>query len=176
VIDAHSTLMDIAFEVCSELDREGITAVLVGGSAAQFYAPERYQSHDADFVITMQRDGSAGASVMKRLGFEAEDLLYVHPRSVFTVEFPPGPLSVGGDTVRSWETVFRGGRLLHVVSRTDCVRDRLAAWYFWGDGGSLYVACDVAKSGQVDMAAIRAWSAREGEETKFEEFVKLTNR
>ncbi len=173
MIDADSTLVDIAFEVCTELHGAGVTAVLVGGSAAQFYAPDRYQSHDADFVITMQAKGSDGAGAMERLGFALKGQMYFNPRTIFTVEFPAGPLSVGGETVNSWETVRRGEQVLHVVSRTDCIRDRLAAWYFWGDGGSLYVARDVAESGETDYDAIRAWSEREREGERFDEFYKL---
>ena len=39
VINASSTLVEVAFEVCTALDASGYTAVLTGGSAATFYAP-----------------------------------------------------------------------------------------------------------------------------------------
>lgn len=173
MIGAHSTLVDVAFEVCTELHGAGVTAVLVGGSATQFYAANRYQSNDADFVITVQAEGSNGAAAMERLGFLEKDQMYFHPGTTFTVEFPGGPISVGGEVVARWETVMREEQILHVVSRTDCIRDRLAAWYFWGDAGSLYVARDVAESGPVDYEAIRAWSEREHESERFGEFYKL---
>jgi hypothetical protein len=52
MIEGGSSLVDVAFAVCTALDRDGITAVLTGGSAATFYAPEAYQSEDADFVLS----------------------------------------------------------------------------------------------------------------------------
>ncbi len=56
-----SALISVAFEVCTALEAAGTTAVLTGGSAATFYAPEAYQSVDIDFVITMRSQGGAGA-------------------------------------------------------------------------------------------------------------------
>lgn len=49
-ISANTPLFEVAMAVCSALDRAGITAVLTGGSAATYYAPEAYQSSDIDFV------------------------------------------------------------------------------------------------------------------------------
>jgi hypothetical protein len=173
VIRHDGNLIDVAFAVCTALDRVGIVAVLVGGSAANFYAPQKYQSHDADFVITLERQRGTAAKVMMDLGFQREGQMYVHSETPFTIEFPPGPLSVAGMLVSRWETVRRGEEILYVVSRTDCVRDRLAAFYFWNDAGSLYVALDVARSGPIDLASIRQWSASEGENERFERFAQL---
>ena len=39
----------------------GATAVLTGGSAAIYYALDRYQSRDSDFEITMVNDTQAAA-------------------------------------------------------------------------------------------------------------------
>jgi hypothetical protein len=68
------------------------------------------------------------------------------------------------------ETQHRNDGLLHVISRTDCVRDRLAAFYHWDDRSSLVTATAVAQSGSIDLDLIRQWSTREGEATKFGEF------
>jgi len=43
-IDSGATLTDVAFAACTALDRAGEVAVLCGGSAATYYAPEAYQS------------------------------------------------------------------------------------------------------------------------------------
>jgi hypothetical protein len=68
VITALSTLTDIAFAVCTALERAGFVAVLTGGSAATFYAPDAYQSKDLDFVITLR--GQAGEEALKAIGFD----------------------------------------------------------------------------------------------------------
>lgn len=64
------------------------------------------------------------------LGYRDIGGTYHHDKNLFTLEFPPGPLAIGGDIVRSYETVARDNEILYVLSRTDCVRDRLAAFFF----------------------------------------------
>ena len=50
MITATSTLADVAFAVCTALHTNGGVAVLTGGSAATYYAPDAYQSRDLDFL------------------------------------------------------------------------------------------------------------------------------
>ncbi|MBV9648110.1 MAG: hypothetical protein JO043_11645 [Candidatus Eremiobacteraeota bacterium] len=164
---------DIAFIVCDALQKHGTVAVLTGGSAATFYTPESYASDDIDFIITFRAQGAA--KVLRDIGFLERSGAYVHPASKYLVEFPPGPLAVGDDLITVWDTVEKSDRTLHVITRTDCVRDRLAAYYHWNDYRSLHVACDVARSGAVDWNVIRNWSDREGHMMKFTEFWKLVN-
>ena len=47
---------------------------------------------------------------------------------------------------------------LRVLSSTDCVKDRLCAFYFWNDLQGLEQAVLVAKSQQVDLKEIKRWS------------------
>jgi hypothetical protein len=44
---------------------------------------------------------------------------------------------------------------LKVLSPTDCVKDRLCAFYFWNDLQGLEQAVLVAKSQQVDLKEIK---------------------
>jgi hypothetical protein len=179
VINDRSSLIDVAFAVCTQLAKRGLDAVLVGGSAATFYAPEAYQSFDADFVAQFAPNPENTATlvkVMAELGYELDGNMFVHRHgNVFTVEFPKGPLQVGGDLVKNYKTVKRDDQTLHVVSATDCVRDRLCAFYFWNDRSSLDTAINVAHAApdQVDLELIEKWSAREGEPGKFAEFSRL---
>jgi hypothetical protein len=63
-ITETSSLEDVCFAACTALERAGTVAVLTGGSAATYYAPEAYQSGDADFIITFSSDlASAGATM-----------------------------------------------------------------------------------------------------------------
>jgi hypothetical protein len=159
-ITTQSSLADVCFEVCTALDRAGITAVLTGGSAATFYAPQAYQSRDADFILTMRADG--GAKVLADLGYSEHGGTYKHAENIYTVEFPRGPLAVGDDLIGTWETVRRKRQLLHVLSRTDCVRDRLMWFYSSNDRSALQAAVGVAGSGSINRGLIRDWSIREG--------------
>ena len=114
-ISKKDSLIDIAFIVCTALDEVGIKAVLTGGSAATFYAPQSIQSFDLDFVITFRKEGSQGAEVLNKLGFEKTGDYYKHPDCDFPLEFPPGPLMVGDDSIMSWSTERKGDHLLYVA-------------------------------------------------------------
>ncbi len=161
--DAASTLEDVCFVVGDALVRAGIHAVLTGGSAATLYSGGAYQSADADFILRFEGDLSGANAVMIGLGFRANRGQYEHPSTHFTVDFPRGPLAIGDDRVTSHETLHRGGQSLLILSPTDCVRDRLAAVYYWDDQSSLPVAAAVARAqaSLVDFALIEAWTERE---------------
>jgi hypothetical protein len=115
-IDRRSSLIDVAFAVCTALDAVGTRAVLSGGSAATFYAPSAYQSRDCDFIITLGAGGAEASRAIAELGYTEKGGIYSHPRNPFTVEFPPGPLTVGGERVSSFETVHRGDQHLYVLA------------------------------------------------------------
>jgi hypothetical protein len=159
-ITASSSLTDVCFEVCTALDCAGITAVLTGGSAATLYAPESYQSRDADFIVTLRAEG--GAKILADLGYSEHGGTYEHRANPYTVEFPRGPLAVGNDLISTWETIRRKAQILHVLSRTDCVRDRLMWFYTDNDLSALRAAIGVVRSGVVDHEVIKEWSLREG--------------
>ncbi len=169
-IREETTLQDVCFAVCSALQRAGTVAVLTGGSAATYYAPESYQSLDADFVISFSADGVRAADAMRSLGYSERGGIYFHELNRFTVEFPPGPLAVGNDLIQSYATVRRDDELLHVLSRTDCVRDRLSSFYYFTDRSALAAAIAVALSGPIDLDSIERWSLREGQGSRFAEF------
>ena len=62
---------------------------------------------------------------------------------------------------------------ISIISATDCIKDRLAAYYHWGDRQSLLQAEWVAQLQDVDLDEIRRWSKGEG---KITEFKKIKNR
>lgn len=168
MISAKSTLTEVAFEVCTTLDRKGFTAVLTGGSAATYYAPEAYQSLDLDFVLTFR--GVGGEQALKNLGYRRKGDFYVHTVSPLSLEFPPGPLAVGEDQIAKWSTVRRRRQVLHVLTPYDSVRDRLASYLFWNDLAGLEQALAVhrAKPRAVKLTRLAEWCRREGHARKFE--------
>ena len=174
MIAASTSLREVAFIVCTALHRAGVTAVLTGGSAATVYAPDAYQSRDIDFVVEFRSEGADAASVLAALGYRLVGDHYEHKENPFDVEFPKGPLAVGGDLIREWETLREGELLLHILKPTDCCRDRLAGFLFWNDRGSLDQAVAVARAQRevLDIEVIRSWCASEGHAGKFAEFVR----
>ncbi len=144
-------------------------AVLTGGSAATVYAPIAYQSRDADFIITLHGDES-GAVMGGRVGIcRARRHVRACEESLHG-RVSPGPLSIGDDVVTDWNTLRRDVEVLHILTRTDCIRDRLMWFYHYDDRSALAAAIGVAKSGEVDLASLRAWSQGEGKAAEFEEF------
>ena len=171
-ISADSSLRAVAFIVCTALDRAGLTAVLTGGGAATVYAPSAYQSRDLDFVLQFRGSTSEGPRALSLLGYRLSGNVYVHEESELTLDFPPGPLMVGGDVLGRWDTLREDELLLHIIDPTDSCRDRLAGFVFWNDRGSLHQALAVASSERtrVDLERIRDWCRREGKKEGFHEF------
>jgi hypothetical protein len=178
LISRDSTLTDICFAVSDALDAQAMPAVLCGGSAAAVYAPQSYMSYDADFVLDNDDALNDVARVLATIGFQREgsSRIFIHPSTSFTVDFPKGPLAVGGEYVRETAVLYRGTRQLRIVSRTDCVRDRLSHFYFWDDKVALNAAVAVASNGagDVNLKLIREWTGREDPALlgKFQEFMR----
>jgi hypothetical protein len=60
-----------------------------------------------------------------------------------------------------------------MLSPTDCVKDRLAAFYHWGDNQALEQAILVSHDQEIDLDNIKQWSEREGAQERFEKFKKM---
>lgn len=173
-ISQDTSLRELAFKVCTELDRAGIRAVLTGGSAATVHTAGDYLSRDLDFIIEYRADQAKPSEALSSLGFTLEGQLYAHEESPFTLEFPPGPLSVGRDLISTWETLKEENSVLYILTPTDCCRDRLAGFLFWNDRGSLEQAVAVARrqADRIDLESISAWCEREGVADKYQEFIR----
>jgi hypothetical protein len=176
VIDANSTLEDVCFAASEALAAHGITAVLCGGSAAAVYAPHRYMSADADFILPADDALDDVAVALARIGFArvGRSRIFAHATSRFSIDFPKGPLAVGGDYVHETAVLRRGDATLRILTRTDSIRDRLAHFFHWNDYTALNAAVAVAAENpdDVDMNLVREWSKREGPEfsAKLHEF------
>ncbi len=179
MIDERSTLEDVCFAVSDALAAAGMSAVLTGGSAAAIYAPHAYLSHDADFILDHDDPLDVVAQALERIDFQryGRSRIFTHPRSAFTVDFPKGPLAVGGEYVHERNTLRRGDEQLAILTPTDCVRDRLAHFFHWDDFTALQAAIAVAaaRPTDVDLERISRWSERESPEFK-EKFAQFTRR
>jgi hypothetical protein len=67
------------------------------------------------------------------------------------------------------ELQFETGKL-RLLSSTDCVKDRLSAFYHWGDRQCLQQAVWVAQMKPIDLIEVERWSRQEGAAEKFCEF------
>ena len=161
---------ELAAYVQDALQVEDIKVVLSGGSAVSFYSSNKYVSKDLDLINASFSKRNKIKSVMEKIGFKEKGRYFINPETQFFVEFPDGPLSVGDEPVKEVSEFELATGTLRVVSPTDCVKDRLCAFYFWNDQQGLAQAVLVAESQKVDLKEIKRWSKAEGKEKEYEFF------
>jgi len=171
-VTRRSSLRDVALAVGGALRRHGVRAVLTGGACVSIYTDGTYVSRDVDFVIQSAPTQAQVDDALAELGFRRDRDRYVHEEVSFYVEFPAGPLAVGGDVnIRPVELPAPDGPIL-ALSATDICRDRLSAFYHWNDHQSLTQAVAIAGRQRLDLARLRRWSRDEGKQDEFDEFIK----
>ena len=127
------------FKCCSEeelwryvawhLEGAGIHSVLVGGAVVAIYTEGLYRSGDLDMVPD-DFQKSKIPSVMESIGFmPGKSRHYRNPdcQHLF-IEFPPGPVELGNEFSVTPDELLVEGRTIRLLSPTDCVKDRLAAY------------------------------------------------
>lgn len=164
---------ELAAYIQSHLQKEKINVVLSGGSAVAFYSGNKYVSKDLDLINANFAKRKDIKTVMERIGFHETGRYFVNPETQFFIEFPGGPLSVGEEPVKAIDEFKLTTGTLRIISATDCVKDRLCAYYFWNDQQGLEQAILVSKSQQVNLKEIKRWSKVEGKEQEFEIFKKM---
>lgn len=161
--------------VGAALKAADIRAVLTGGACASLYSGGRYQSADLDFILESGVPVERLDKALAAVGFARKGHHYEHPTAPFSVEFPAGPLAIGKDfRIEPVEYRIRRTMIL-TLSATDSCRDRLAAFYHWGDRQSLKAAAMIARRHKVNLALLRRWSRQEGA-VAFGEFLALVRR
>lgn len=157
------TPAELAAHIATHLRARGIEVVLSGGACVMIHSEAAYVSYDLDFVDERFAGRSRIRAAMAEIGFEEENRYYRHPDAEYLVEFPGGPVAVGREpAVRIDELMLRTGRL-RLLSPTDCVKDRLVAYFHWSDRQSLLQAALVAAAHVIELAEVERWASREGE-------------
>jgi len=170
---SEMSLGELAAHVCSHLESKGIQVVLSGGGCVAIYASDRYSSMDLDFIERLHSTRRKLKAALGEIGFTDNGRYFINPATPFFLEFPSGPLAVGGEPVATVEELHLETGTLRLLSPTDCIKDRLAAFYHWNDRQCLLQAVWVALEKQVKWAELERWSKQEGEMEKFGEFRKM---
>jgi len=162
-ISKNVSLKDLASIVCSTLDESGITAVLVGGGAVSIYSDNEYESYDLDFITTRTIDELSDA--LRPLGFTKDrtSRYFTHPETEIVLEFPSGVLAFG-DTIASFEdtaTLDCPLGTIRVITPTQAIMDRLAAFIYWNDYQSREQAILVARNNPVNWKELYDWAETE---------------
>jgi hypothetical protein len=163
---------ELAGLLCQTLKHAGITVTLTGGACVAIWSHGKYISRDLDFIEEGSVPRKKVRDAMKELGFKEMGRHFEHPATRYFVEFPPGPLMVGEQRVEHVTKRMTPAGALRLLTPTDCVKDRLAAFFHWNDRQSLEQALMVAQTQDVDLKDIRRWSRTEGNDAKFGIFQK----
>ena len=105
------------------------------------------------------------------LGFstDADGRHFFHPDVEYLIEFPSAPLMVGHQHVTEVEAIATRYGPISVLSPTDSVKDRPAAFFHWSDRQSLEQAQMITRLHPVNLDNIRQWAAQEVQDsTKLE--------
>jgi len=175
-ITKRLALPDLAALICDACSKTGIDIVLSGGACVSIFTENRYASYDLDFVLLFPVAREKLRSAMEEIGFMEDGRHFRHPETPYIVEFLQPPLSVGQEPVREICAIRRGANILRLLSPTDCVKDRLAAYYHWDDRPSLEQAILVSLGTDVDLREVRRWSTAEGMKDKHERFVRQLSK
>jgi hypothetical protein len=175
-ISGRSSLREVTAIVASALRSGGIRAIVSGGACASLHSGGLYQSEDIDLILTSAISQARLDEVLREIGFRRNGDRFVHRDTRFFVEFPRGPLAVGSDVRIKPAELRVGAHTFLALSPTDSCRDRLAAFFHWGDRQSLRAALWIARRNDVDMIVIRRWSRAEGFAEAFEEFLAAVAR
>lgn len=170
------TQIEIAAYVQSHLLTKNIDVILSGGSLVSFYSNGKYVSRDIDLVNRFSTARPLIRDAMQDIDFYEEGRYFRHPDTEHIIEFPPGPLSIGSEPVRDIVEMETETGILRVLSATDCVKDRLSAYYFWKDNQSLEQAIMIASQHMIDIEEIRRWSYREGKGIEYQKIVSILHR
>jgi len=163
------TVGELAAYVAGHLGGRGFDVVLSGGACVMLYSRGDYVSMDLDFVRTGVGAGRRLREALAEIGFAEKGRCFAHPETDFLLDFPGGPLAVGRQPVEAVRTLEFPTGTLRLLSPTDCVKDRLANYFHFGDRQCLHQAMLVTRAEAVDLDDVARWSAAEGKREAFEQ-------
>jgi hypothetical protein len=163
---------ELAAFVCEHLQASGIDTVLTGGACVTILTSNSYESCDLDFVNVAEAPLAKIEAALLRIGFVSDGRIYVNKKVKYSIDILNPPLAIGAEKITATNTITVKKMHLKMLTPTDSVRDRLAAFYFWNDLQALEQALMVARDNDVDLAVIRRWSKKENESEKFKLFKK----
>ena len=169
------SIRTLAAVISDALRKKDIEVTLVGGACVSIYAKNKYISYDLDFVT--ENSIKELVPILAELGFKRKNgRLFEHPECKFLLDFPAPPIAIGNEPVFKFNSIKTNRGIIRLLTPTDCVKDRLTAYFFWNDHQVLEQALLVAKNNRVNLAKIKKWAEKEGAMEKFEIFQKKLRR
>jgi len=161
----------LAAIISEYLQKNDIEVVLVGGACVSLYSNNKYTSYDIDLITDSPIKKII--PVLEQLGFKNKgSRLFENPQCKFLIDFPAPPISIGDEPLLKFNYLNTRFGMICLLTPTDCVKDRLAAYFFWNDLQSLDQAVMVAKRNKIYLPEIKRWSEKQGELEKYNVFAK----
>ena len=151
--------------VAWHLEGAGFSTTLVGGAVVAIYTEGLYRSGDLDMVLDLHRRSDVTAALAEIGFFPDKSRYFKHPKcGHLYLEFPPGPVELGDEYPVFPAEISVEGRTLRLLSPTDCVKDRLAAYIHWKLRDRFRQSVLVCKRQKhaIDFKNPREWCEREG--------------
>jgi len=166
-INNDTALKDLAGIISSTLTEAGIEAILVGGAAVSIYSDNVYQTYDLDFMTRYSEKAISDA--LEPLGFKRRGMErhWENPNTEFLIEFPGEDLSFGETDVSIESTATLSTPLgsVRVITPTQTIMDRLAAYIHWNDTQAYDQSVLIAQNNDIDWKELYEWVFNEGEDT-----------
>lgn len=136
------------------------------------YTNNEYESGDLDFISSAGTNSIAKA--IGPLGFVRDGRMFSHPRTPLFVEFPAGPLAIGKQLIRPADVAEKrtAAGTLRLLTPTQCVMDRLAAYFHCNDPAVAGPGSDGGLEPRLNFSRLEEWAKREGASEKLGTFRK----
>lgn len=171
----NCTERDLWEYVACYLADQQISTILVGGAVVAIYSEGAYRSGDLDFVCYQSLEDLE--KHLFDLGLLKKGRYYFHPECKHLyIDFVSGPLGIGDDLDIKPAQRKINGRVIKILSPTDCIRDRLASYIHFGNRSALDQALLVAQNQNFKLGKIKEWCESEEGINEFEEFQKLLKK
>ena len=134
------------------------------------YTNNIYESYDLDFVSL--EDRRKIKKCMEKLEFkQVKSRHFIHPNTFYLVVFPGSAVMIEDKLIKEFSEIKTKQGTLRLLTPTDCVKDRLAAFYDWNDRLGWNQAVMGASTLPIHIHTVKSWSIKEGMKTKFNEFL-----
>ncbi|MDR2192796.1 MAG: hypothetical protein LBO62_07980 [Endomicrobium sp.] len=154
-------LLDTASYICGRLIKKGVNVVLVGGACVSVYTDNKYLLNDFDLVC--ENALQELEPILNEMGFKRKGRLFYNENSDFVLDFVPPPVMIAQKRIKKTAVIKTKFGQLYLLTPTDCIKDRLAGFYFWNDPQSFEQAALVYKSQKkkIDVKDIERWAKQE---------------
>lgn len=144
---------------------------MVGGACVSIYTKNKYLSYDLDFVTYSSIKELV--EPLKELGFVKQSgRHFENPSCPYLIEFIAPPIAIGDELISDFNSLKTPFGHLQLLTPTDSVKDRLAAYFHWDDYQSLEQAVMIAQSRKINLFEVERWAKKENQLKKYNEFIR----